>query len=67
MTYAKAILAALRRNRPRGHTVTLGQFVRSWQESKYPDSTERVVVAIWGPIMVSFPRDAEGWDNPKGA
>jgi hypothetical protein len=47
--------------RPHARTATLGDFVRSWDGSLHKDSTERVVVFRWGPILLVFPRDRSGW------
>jgi hypothetical protein len=46
---------------PRAKTASLGNFVRSWDDSRHRDSKERVVVFNWGPILLVFPRDLEGW------
>lgn len=47
--------------KPRARVATLGQFVRAWDNSVHRDSQERVVVFMWGPILLVFPRDRDGW------
>lgn len=47
--------------RPQAKRTTLGKFVRAWQSSEFSDSTEKLVVFRWGPIMVAFPGEREAW------